>query len=539
MANPSDDYVIQVIRSNAYGSSTGEVTLTVNNLTAPVTPISGFNHVSGSTALVDSDTMGDGSVVHVNNQVADGERFVIERAYVEANILPALQASGDQYIIGLHNTGSDFTTLEIADFDAAIVWEYESATSHTFKFYRDGVVQQNIVVNSLTQAHYDYAIEADGTSAWLIACNVNSIMNEPSPSEGGSFTNTYEVTNTEDTAPLQIHFATLNTSGDFSATDISTVTVPAPPAGTTTPFNKALDFSGSNEHGKQVSNSYVNMPLKMANASSTVAAPTAGQTVSSGHPWAAAMVFRPDMHNSNQHIWNVGEGAGSVDDNIYVRLSSSGQLYFGWGRDGALNECFLGNISTGWYGLYIGFNGTRLSGANATSNGLADCFDIRFVTLSSGTVHSDASTASNWTSTGGRMDRQFTGDLTIGGRGSNRNFHGKVASAVFTTLKCGVSMPDTTEIEMLVRNPLRWVEDYKEGNTFRQSHVTGNTNWDSANNYQRLAATQVWLMGDGTSDSYSNMIRNQIVPSDQNYTKLQLNSMVSNDIETVTISGLT
>ena len=45
-------------------------------------------------------------------------------------------------------------------------------------------------------------------------------------------------------------------------------------------------------------------------------------------------------------------------------------------------------------------------------------------------------------------------------------------------------------------------------------------------------------MGDGTNDSYSNMIRNQVDPTDQNNTKLNLISMVSNDIETVTISGL-
>ena len=35
-----------------------------------------------------------------------------------------------------------FGTLELADFDTAIVWEYESAFSHTFKFYRDGSVVQ-------------------------------------------------------------------------------------------------------------------------------------------------------------------------------------------------------------------------------------------------------------------------------------------------------------------------------------------------------------------------------------------------------------
>lgn len=45
-------------------------------------------------------------------------------------------------------------------------------------------------------------------------------------------------------------------------------------------------------------------------------------------------------------------------------------------------------------------------------------------------------------------------------------------------------------------------------------------------------------MGDGNLDSYSNMIRNQINPYDQNYTRLVLNSMESNDIETVSIPGL-
>jgi len=45
-------------------------------------------------------------------------------------------------------------------------------------------------------------------------------------------------------------------------------------------------------------------------------------------------------------------------------------------------------------------------------------------------------------------------------------------------------------------------------------------------------------MGDGTNDSYSNMIRNQVAPTDQNYTQLNMISMVSNDIENVTIAGL-
>jgi len=46
-------------------------------------------------------------------------------------------------------------------------------------------------------------------------------------------------------------------------------------------------------------------------------------------------------------------------------------------------------------------------------------------------------------------------------------------------------------------------------------------------------------MGDGSLDSYSNNLRNDVKTSDQNYTMLRLQNMVSNDIETVNITGLT
>ena len=537
VANPSDTLDITVYRANAYGSTSGTLTLNITNLTAPITAISGFHHISGSTAMIDSDTMDDGSVVRTNSGLLDGERFIIEKAYVEANILPSLQGVGDKYIVGLTNSGADFSTLELTDFDSAIIWEYESATSHTFKFYRDGSVVQNIVIGSMTNAIYDYAIEIDGTSAWLIACNINSIMNEPSPSEGGQFSHTYEVTNFDSQSHDYIHMAVQNTTGDISTTGIETIDTPAASTMVTS-WNKALDFSGSSERAEQVNSGYTTAPLKMGGTNNQVAAPTAGQTVSSGHPWATAIVFNADGHSSNQHIWNLGEGAGSTDDNIYLRLSATRQLYFGWGRDGDLNECYLGMISSNsWFGLYIAHNGTRY-GSGSTSNQVADAFDIRFVTLSSGQVQSNVSTASNWISTG-RMNREYQGDMTIGGRGANRSFHGKVASMVVTTLKCGVAMPDSTEIQLMVTDPMKWMQDYKEGQTFRQSlHTATTTDWDSSVGTTKAFATQIWLMGDGVNDSYSNMIRNQVFANDQNYTKLNLISMVSNDIQNVTIGGL-
>ena len=171
---------------------------------------------------------------------------------------------------------------------------------------------------------------------------------------------------------------------------------------------------------------------------------------------------------------------------------------------------------------------------------IADCFDIRIVNLSTGAVGSNLSTSTNWTagSFGGRMNRQFVGDMTIGGRGSNRNWHGKVAGMVVTTLRLGVAMPTTTEISMMVRDPIQWMTDYKVGNSYRQPNASADTSSWALNNSASSYATQVWLMGDGTNDAYA-QIRNQAYAADQNYTPMNMVSMVSNDIETVNISGLT
>ena len=92
----------------------------------------------------------------------------------------------------------------------------------------------------------------------------------------------------------------------------------------------------------------------------------------------------------------------------------------------------------------------------------------------------------------------------------------------------------------MITDPKDWLTNYKVGNDFRLPWQGNDAGWNfSLNDGSSAYSTQVWLMGDGTNDSYSNMIRNQVNPTDQNYTKLQLNSMVSNDIETVSIAGLT
>ena len=871
VTNPSDTTTVTIYRTNTYGTSQGTLTIIINNLTAPViTPITGFTHNISSSTLVDSDTMDNGSVVTMDEDVKDLERLVILKSFVETNVLPSLQQPGDKYYMGVLNSGADVSTVEDSDWDVAFVWEYQTASTHNYKVIKDGTQVHYVGIGSNTVALFDYAIEVHDGHVHMIACNQNAINTEPSPEYGGSFSNAHEVLLGEST-PLTISLAYVGSSNaDFSETGLSEIVTPTPDdwiqvtanpshtlqfdgssamptlqagytyrfmmgdtvyadlssntglhpdddlrftadgsteyttgitrvgnpndtdtfgahtayvefvvpsdvpplqwytdhdgigslnpitisgssyvvtvtgvgiegpvanftgnvinigskgwislneqlsagerlvldsafledlntalpdycifwvglkdgawantgiptsafkggtalrfyntsatepglrflgyanggttsqlysaslsnasafleisntgnnirvgyeAGSTydanntayadwdsntkiqtgdqgygitsldvvvywqavggnavgfdisdvdwaglseinvptsaitnqTPWNKALDFSGSNEHAKMVSSINQVGALRLGGYGAQVANNTDNtKTVDSGlcAAWATAIVFKSDFNSSNQHIWNQGEGAGSTDDNIYLRTDSNGLLYFGWGRGGNNNECRLGGQAiTGWRGVYIAFKGGRFSSSNATAANLADAFDIRVLNEANNWVLpvDNLSTSTNWISTGNRTDRTFSGDFTIGGRGGNRSFHGKVASMVVTTLRRNSTIPTDSEIELMITDPVKWVDDYKVGNNYRFANsASENPNFAIGGLYDSQSC-QVWLMGDGASDSYANGIRNYIYPADQNWTKLQLNSMVSNDIQNVSINGL-
>jgi len=328
-------------------------------------------------------------------------------------------------------------------------------------------------------------------------------------------------------------------------TGLTEVSVPVASTNATS-WTKGIDFSGGNEHVKQVSSSTTGNAIRMGGLSvTTAAATTGGYTSNDGQarPWATAIVVSSDGNNSNQHIWNLGEGTATGDDNIYLRTDQFGALYFGWGREGSgYNEhLILANMGTGTYGIYIAHDGRRMSASDATSTNLNGSFRFKVMFYSGGSWIFNPNPTfggqGSWSSTGARMDRTIAGDFTIGGRGSNRNFHGKVASMVVTSLNRNVAMPTNAEIEMMITDPVGWLNDYKVGNTFRQPHSYFTYTF-ALNNNGSAYATQVWLMGDGSNDSYANGIRNYVANYDQNITKLQFNNMLSSDIVNVNIAGL-
>ena len=319
-----------------------------------------------------------------------------------------------------------------------------------------------------------------------------------------------------------------------------------------TTWDKAIYFDGgSSQYILQNAQGINNNPLAMGALQAWVPGnTTVGYTSDhiDSRPWATAVVFKIDNNNFDGHIWNFGEGSGQYDDNIYLRVKNK-ELWFGWGRDidGEVNECYVTDISSytsGWHAVYIGFTGERLTDAQATAANLADCFDIRYTRGNlNWNLTNNKSLPNNWTKNGASMGHIIDGGsrFYVGGRGSNRNFRGKVASMVVTTLKRNEAMPTEAEITEMITDPMGWIYNYKVGKTFRRPQLADvdqySTNFQIELEKKSKLSTQVWLMGDGTNDAYER-IRNQVDPTDIQYTYLDMGSMATNDIEGVTINNL-
>jgi len=565
---PSVVQTATVTRTNSFGSTSSQFDVIVVNTAAPATAITGFTHIPSSTNLIDSDTLDDGSAVTLDNTIDNGNRLKITDAWITANVLPALQATNDKVFIGFSPTPTTgWSGITVGDFNCGFRFKYNSATSVNITPMLGGTSVGSTVTHTFSSnMGYDFYISnKDGVCEANYNASSTDKSTELTAADGG----TWDYTATQDTSVTEsktVVIGVTETTADISLSGISEHALPVA-SSILTDWDKALDFSGSNEHLKQVSSSMYTQALQMNGKADLVDLGTSSQgstsNNSSSRPWATSVVFKSDGHYSNQIIWNQGEGSSSGNDNIYLRLTAVGSLMFGWGREGSgYNECRIVNqsiSSSNWYGVSIAHNGVRLGGNNASASNLANCFDIRLMSSadSFGSISSNLSTSSNWISNGNRMDRTVAGDFTIGGRGNNRTYRGKVASMVVTTLLLdygyssaqmpGGTFPDATQAEMMITDPVKWVDDYKI--RYSAQNPNGVMRIPASQYAQQpfligsstagYSSTQVWLMGDGASDSYANGIRNYIHPADQNQTKMQLNSMVSNDIETVTIPGLT
>jgi hypothetical protein len=336
-----------------------------------------------------------------------------------------------------------------------------------------------------------------------------------------------------------------NSYGSTVSTFTITATDVAPVSSLTTPWTKAISINGSNEYLKQVANSNSFNIINMGGMNNDVWGANNGKTSTDtdARPWSISQVVYID--NSQPQCY-FSQGENAINDRISLSTHETGansKIEFYWGRSTGTNgansngcQFLFDKPSDGWYGYYIDTTGFRPNQAQSTTTALAANFRFKQVDLSTGTVTDITGT---WTIVGdGRLNRGLNGDFYIG-RESDSTFNSahslKVAATLVSTLKRDFLLPDDTEISMQVRDPQQWVIDYRDGTQQRLAY--NNTPYAFDTYPERCVA--LWLMGDGSLDSYSNNLRNDVKTADQNYTMLRLQNMVSNDIETVNITGLT
>ena len=312
-----------------------------------------------------------------------------------------------------------------------------------------------------------------------------------------------------------------------------------------TPWNKATVMNGANEYLYQASNNNSFNPMNMAGLNNDVWGANNGKTSTDtdARPWGISQVVYID--NSQPQCY-FSQAETSAGDRISLSTHDTGagsKIEFYWGRSTGTNGANSNGVqflfdkpSDGWFGYYIDSTGFRPNQAQSNTTDLASNFRFKQVDLSTGTVTDITGT---WAIVGdGRLNRGLNGSFYIGREFSDATFNNnqslKVAATLISTLKLDFLLPDDTEISMQVRDPQQWVIDYRDGT---QQRIAFNANTYDYDTYPERCV-QLWLMGDGTSDSYSNNIRNDVKTADQNYTMLRLQNMVSNDIETVNITGL-
>jgi hypothetical protein len=560
-AIPSDAPPLRVYFYNSYQSgyydAGRDLPISGSTYVTPVTGITQEGPVANQTGSNLFD-QGDHGWISIDEQLGAGERLVLDTAFL-ADLVDAMPDNGAVFV-GVKDTGWTNSNDWYAGFEGGIHLTVLRYSSSDVRFYVETSTSAsstyfttlaNITANSV-EAFFELTNSGNNIRGGVGAQDADSVAYADWSTNYKLQTGDQGYGITAVDVVIQGRALPSNAAGMDSAdvdwTGLSEISVPTPATTLTTSWTKALDFSGSAERTQQVDagNSYA--PIKMGGTNNNVPEHSSQGSAytsddSNSRPWATAIVFNVDGNSSNQHIWNCGEGSGSTDDNIYLRLDASRNLYFGWGRSGELNEVQFGfNLSTSqWYGVYIASTGERLGSGHAAGD-IADCFDIRLVDLSTGAVGSNLSTYANWSSLnssfGARMNRQLSGGMTIGGRGANRNFHGKVAAMVVTTLRRGQQMPQDADISMRVRDPHQRMTDYKVGVNYRPPASSNSlTNWQR-NSSTPAYSTQVWLMGDGQNDAYA-QIRNNVYPAIQNIYPMNMISMVSADIETVSINGLT
>ena len=554
-------------------------------------PISGSTYVEVNTAGADvvgpnanhtGDLVtGDYAWVELDMVLNAGERLIVPPAFHQS-LAAAINASsnGGGYTIGLASP-SNFdpeaarTGLEERNqyFNERRVTSFitSGGTWRTVLSYQNGYVAEldsagtnyvdmNVALE-LTNSGKTHRLMIDGSSghdpATTTYANWTSTRKMATQTFASAFNNVKVI--------LKVAANANGDDIDLSTVDFTLITkqaLPVPPPASLTSWTKALDFSGSPEYAKNVTQGYNNNVQMTGGVSAVVSKGNYGDdsywethysNEGLSRPFLLSAVFNPDNQTEDAGIFGVCEGdTNSYHDSWYLGIDANNKVFYTVGRPAhGYNRAELFTATAGnWYGVYVDYSGARLSAPTETD--LNHIFRFFIVDL---TTQVATRITANWTNVGVTLaEGNAAGHTLIGKTGSpsgtTGHFKGKIAALVESTLvRDSYGSPgdaafidqtklDATEIGMIVRDPMRWLQEYKVGKPFRRPGYSALSLNFQISGAQPPFATKVWLMGDGTNDAYAT-IRNQVSPSEQNYTVMNMVNLVANDIETINIPGLT
>ncbi len=328
----------------------------------------------------------------------------------------------------------------------------------------------------------------------------------------------------------------------LTAEEVNNLYINDTPSTDGTSWNQGVDFNGSSGYARNSNNWNGQNPLHRLTSITPSNSVSSGQTAASGQPWAVAAVFKPTDLSTSRTLWSQSkmESDSRHNDSVKIEIDTNGRIFFNYGDNyNALQWRSANSLITAgnWYGLYVDFNGGSTGVSSGDINRYYSRFQFKLVNLSNGSV-TDITSGGSWSHVNSSYGttQDVGGYFYVGSYVTNtaNRFKGQIASTVVTTLRTGQSLPDDTEVAMIVGDPIKWITTYKIGNPWRKP----NENADYSSNFATGSATgeqgtKIWLMGDGTNDSSSNIASQVNGSSSDQY--LQLNSASTTS---VSIPGL-
>ena len=321
-----------------------------------------------------------------------------------------------------------------------------------------------------------------------------------------------------DSSTIDIDASTLNTSA--SDDDINTrITKAVSFARTETTYLRSSSSNTSDNMWETAFRAPGSTPLGMGSAADTHVS-----NDGNAQPFSQTLVFRNAGINTDKDSVLVGISDGDEAEILapgiishYIGISSTKKLVHHWGEPHNLgigttqaNRAELMDVKDDtFYGIFMDYDGQRFA-TGVTTSQLNSQFRYKVVDLSNGDV---TDLTPNWTHYGksqdGNGDSRVYSRLMYGAlAGSNTSsqsyiklrFEGDIAQATSITYQQGAILLDDTQVSLMVRDPEKYLRDYKDGTSSRRPYYdTTQTFRINTVNYHYQAA-QVWFMGDGDYD---------------------------------------